>query len=101
MLIKNVGMLVYVLEDGYFFLCANLISIIGLFVLISLQHAQQVFLITYRFFDSICLAGSGGAHMLDHFCWCFLEDWQSLLTSATRAGETIKPSFCAWLCNGR
>lgn len=73
MLIKNVGMLVYVLEDGYFFLCANLISIIGLFVLISFQRAQQVFLITYRFFDaSICLAGSGGARILDHFCCCFL-----------------------------
>lgn len=65
MLIKNVGMLVYVLEDDYFFLCANLISIIGLFVLISFKRAQQVFLITYHIFDaSICLAGSGGARML-------------------------------------
>lgn len=43
MLIRNVGVLVYVLEDGYFFLCANLISIIGLFVLISFPCAQQVF----------------------------------------------------------
>ncbi len=65
MLIINVGVLVYVLEDSYFFLCANLISIIGLFVLISFPHAQRVFLIACRCFDaSICLTGSGGARVL-------------------------------------
>lgn len=74
MLIRNVGVLVYVLEDGYFFLCANLISIIGVFVLISFPHAQQVFLIACRCFDaSICLTGSDRARVHDHCCASFFK----------------------------
>lgn len=69
MLIRNVGVLVYVLEDGYFFLCVNLIAIIGLFVLISFLHAQQVFLIARH-----CLSyGKQRSRVHDHCCASFFK----------------------------